>query len=264
MSNGAGLLSGNFIDRAKWSLEKYFMHNFFLYIVAKRLFHIFPFLLPHEKDYFGLKLLLDEGDGLFVDIGANDGVSALSFRRMNSTYSILSFEPNPLQKRSLDRVKTRLERFDFRLCAVGDQVGSVVLSMPTYNGIPLHSGAFCVPEQRNLLEAAFPPRVVRRLKYIEQTVPVIRLDDLHLSPTVVKIDAEGYDLKIIHGMSETIRRCRPVLMVENNPLNIEAITKFLADMDYRIYEYDYPNRRFLPYGGGPTRNVFLTTKQNVC
>ena len=74
-------------DRLKWSIEKYFLHNFYLYFLAKRLFHILPFLLPHEKDYFGLKRLLKEGDGLFVDIGANDGVSALSFRRMNSPHS---------------------------------------------------------------------------------------------------------------------------------------------------------------------------------
>jgi FkbM family methyltransferase len=234
------------------------MHNFLLYFLAKRLFHIFPFLLPHEKDYFGLKLLLKEPEGMFLDVGANDGVSALSFRRINSNYSILSFEPNPMHKASLERIKRRLGRFDFRLCAVGDEPGNVVLSMPTYRGIPLHSGAFCKPEQRRVFESLFPLRIVRRLKYVDRTVPVIRIDDLHLSPTVVKIDAEGYDLKILYGMEETIRRCRPLLMVENNPDSVEAVTSFLGNIGYRVFEYDYRANRFLRYRGGPTRNIFFT------
>src|SRR5690349_3822915 len=108
------------LGRLKWSVERLFMHNFFLYFVTKKAFHVFPFLLPHEKDYFGLKLLLPEGDGLFLDIGANDGVSALSFRRINSTYAIFSVEPNPIQEPSLQRVKRRLKRFEFRLCAAGE------------------------------------------------------------------------------------------------------------------------------------------------
>src|SRR5215831_370500 len=84
------------IGRLKWSVERFFMHNFFLYYYTKKLFHVLPFMLPHEKDYFGLKLLLKPGDGLFLDVGANDGISALSFRHINSSYAILSLEPNPL------------------------------------------------------------------------------------------------------------------------------------------------------------------------
>src|SRR5882672_10492632 len=85
-------------DQLKWSVEHYFMHNFFLYFYSKKMFHVFPFLLPHEKDYFGLQSLLSDGDGLFLDIGANDGVSALSFRSINSRYSILSVEPNAMHR----------------------------------------------------------------------------------------------------------------------------------------------------------------------
>jgi FkbM family methyltransferase len=237
------------------------MHNFFLYFYTKKLFHMVPFLLPHEKDYFGLKLLLKEGDGLFLDIGANDGVSALSFRRINCEYAILSLEPNPLHKRSLERVKARIKRFDFRLCAAGDRSGSVTLTMPTYRGIPNHSGAFCAPEQQAVFEAEFQPDVVRQIKYVTQTVPVIRVDDLHLSPTAVKIDAEGYDLRIVRGMQETIRRCRPILMVENNPSSIDQITALLAEIGYEAREYDYRRNRIIPYSGLRTRNVLFTPVQ---
>jgi len=251
---------GRLVDRAKWSVEPYFMHNFFLYFYAKKLFHVLPFLLPHEKDYFGLKLLLTDGDGLFLDIGANDGVSALSFRSINSTYSILSLEPNAMHRASLQRLKKRLRNFDFRLCAAGDEVTSVTLSTPTYKGVPLHSASFCEPAQRAIFEAEFSIHIARRIKYVTETVPVIKIDDLVLSPTVVKIDAEGYDLKIIRGMEGTIRRCRPILMVENNSLTLKNITEFLEGFGYEVKEYDHQNNRLIRFSGRPTRNVFFTIR----
>src|SRR5262249_45500022 len=162
-----------------------------------------------------LKLLLDDGPGLFLDVGANDGVSALSFRKINSQCSILSLEPNPMHRRSLEGLKRRLNKFDFRLCAAGDKQGWTTLSMPVYRGIPLHSGSFCAPEQREVLEADFPPHIAKQLRYVTRTVPVTRIDDLNVSPTVVKIDVEGYDERTLRGMEETIRRCHPILMVEN-------------------------------------------------
>jgi FkbM family methyltransferase len=248
------------IGRLKWSVERFFMHNFFLYYYTKKLFHVLPFMLPHEKDYFGLKLLLKPGDGLFLDVGANDGISALSFRHINSSYAILSLEPNPLHVPSLEHVKKRIKRFDFRLCAAGDEPGSVVLSVPTYKGIPNHSGAFCDPEQRRVFEAEFPPEMVAKFKYVTRRVQVIRVDDLHLSPTVVKVDAEGYDLRVIKGMEETIRRCHPILMVENNPALVKAVSELLGEWGYQVLEYNHNQNRLIPYSGRRTRNVFFTLK----
>lgn len=248
------------IGRLKWSVERYFMHNFFLYFYTKKLFHVLPFMLPHEKDYFGLKLLIKKGDGLFLDVGANDGISALSFRHINSQYEILSLEPNPLHRPSLERVKRRIKHFDFRMCAAGDEPGSVVLSVPTYKGIPNHSGAFCDPAQRRVFEAEFPPEMVAQFKYVTQTVSVIRIDDLNLSPAVVKIDAEGYDLRVIRGMADTIRRCRPILMVENNPAIVTAVSSLLGEWGYEVLEYDHNHNQLIPYSGRRTRNVFFTLK----
>lgn len=50
------------------------------------------------------------------------------------------------------------------------------------------------------------------------TVPVRRLDDLNFSVVdYIKLDCEGFEYKIIQGAAETIRRCRPVIVVEQKP-----------------------------------------------
>ncbi|MBV9359232.1 MAG: FkbM family methyltransferase, partial [Chloroflexi bacterium] len=89
------------------------------------------------------------------------------------------------------------------------------------------------------------------------------IDDLNLSPTVVKIDAEGYDERILHGMENTLRRCLPILMIENNPINITRIIQYLTGFGYRILQYDHQRRRLLPYAGGATRNVFFTASDEA-
>ena len=44
-----------------------------------------------------------------------------------------------------------------------------------------------------------------------------RLDEWQLAPSFIKIDCEGYELPILRGAVETLRRYRPVLCVEQKP-----------------------------------------------
>lgn len=50
------------------------------------------------------------------------------------------------------------------------------------------------------------------------SVPVRRLDNLDLQTIdYIKIDCEGFEYQIIQGAEQTIRRCRPVVVVEQKP-----------------------------------------------
>jgi len=46
---------------------------------------------------------------------------------------------------------------------------------------------------------------------------MIRVDDLHLSDLdLIKIDVEGFELHVLHGAEDTLRRCKPVVIFEEN------------------------------------------------
>jgi hypothetical protein len=49
-------------------------------------------------------------------------------------------------------------------------------------------------------------------------VQVVRLDNLNLHDiNYIKIDCEGYEYRILQGAEQTIRRCRPVVVIEQKP-----------------------------------------------
>jgi FkbM family methyltransferase len=47
------------------------------------------------------------------------------------------------------------------------------------------------------------------------SIPVYELDEFMVSPSVIKIDVEGMEFKVLHGARETIARSRPVMYVES-------------------------------------------------
>ena len=84
------------INSFKYSLVKFLEKIPYLQFIIYNNLINFKFLLPHDKDYLGLKLLFKKSEvGTFLDIGGNIGLSTLSFRQMGfKNNEILIFEPD--------------------------------------------------------------------------------------------------------------------------------------------------------------------------
>ena len=71
-------------------------------------------------------------------------------------------------------------------------------------------------------------------------VQIQTIDSLNINPSIIKLHLEGYELKALHGATETIRRARPLLMVlaDHNEDGLYKIAHFLMALDkYKIYFY---------------------------
>jgi len=54
-------------------------------------------------------------------------------------------------------------------------------------------------------------------------IQVVRLDNLNMEIVdYIKIDCEGYEYKVIRGAEQTIRRCRPIIVLEQKPHDMYA------------------------------------------
>ena len=174
-----------------------------------------------------------------VDVGANFGYHAL---RMASVVSrdggkVYAFEPDPFNYQLLLKniAENHLEHAVIpHQLACGDQDGEVFLYRDA-NPANFGGAAVLPREDRSLQD-----RLVGR-------VPLRRLDGLlpeELAVHLAKIDVEGYELFVLRGMENILRRHRPAVILEFNSTALgwhgqntgADLLAYLTGLGYGIYD----------------------------
>jgi FkbM family methyltransferase len=158
--------------------------------------------------YEALKREVTPGD-VVVDVGANLGVYSMLFARwVGASGRVYAFEPAPesravlSQHLALNGVSDRVEVIGD---AVSDEAGKATFFAAGCSGeSSLHPG---------VLEHTPGAKAIQ--------VPVTTLDAFclgrNVSPALVKIDIEGYELQAIRGAQTIVQRCSPTFLVELHP-----------------------------------------------
>jgi FkbM family methyltransferase len=137
-----------------------------------------------------------------IDVGANRGYYSYALSKIASR--VEAFEPYPVTAQFARRKLGKNVRL--HEVALSNYSGSATLRVPQCKGnIDVHYGATL--------------KDIPADKYIEVAVRVKTIDQFGFDDIgFIKVDAEGSDMEVIEGARETIRRCRPNLLVELLPL----------------------------------------------
>lgn len=149
--------------------------------------HLLEFLCRRETDA--------------IDIGANDGSYVHYLRR--HARKVIAFEPMPVLARAL-RDKFPGNDVAVEQVALSDREGTVELHMPVVDGVVVTG---CSTISADASETYPASRAIE--------VPMDRLDAVYKGRVgFIKIDVEGHEQAVLDGAVQTIRRCRPRLLVE--------------------------------------------------
>lgn len=149
--------------------------------------------------------------GSFIDVGVNNGQTLLKIASINPSQSYLGFEPNPAcyyYSRNLVRINNLAT---FNLYPVG--LHSEKKMVELYHDKEFASGASILRNFR-----------VNTERYNQiQNVAVMNGDEILLPKqfktiSFIKVDVEGAELEVISGLKETIKRYKPVLLIEILPV----------------------------------------------
>jgi FkbM family methyltransferase len=131
-----------------------------------------------------------------IDVGANYGFYSYFLAKIGK--SIEAFEPLPLCAASISAYRS--PRINVHNVALSSKPGTLRLFTPIINGVPY-------PANSSFSVIAGP--------YESCEVPVRTLDEYSFDDVcLVKIDVEGHELEVLKGAAQTLRRERPVILVE--------------------------------------------------
>ena len=183
-------------------------------------------------------LKYDNRKTTFVDIGSNEGIWSML---LNKTYAdVHSFEPI---KNNFNHLKHNLSNFSnvkIYNSAISDKkeefemVNNVKPVIPDFNcGMTARKENFInAMKLFNNFGSMDIDEYVNESCFFE-TVRSNTLDSYSLSPSLIKIDVENDEIKVLNGAKKTIEKHSPVLYVEDNfkPLS-EKLRDTISSMNY--------------------------------
>lgn len=212
--------------------------------------------IPHESDFRALAAFSDTTSATYLDIGANHGQSVASIRLFKPSVKIVSFEPVENLAKKLHLYYDRDPNWSLRNCGLGAEAGHFILYTPIYNGF-VYDGLASFDKgsamgwlnEKTLFN--FDPK---KLRIREETCNVERLDDQHLSPDFIKIDVQGFEYDALCGGMETLRRCLPVILIEDYGVDTR-VPALVEPLGY--YPFRFQDGKFV--AGAGKLNTFLMT-----
>jgi len=174
--------------------------------------------------------LLDKGN-VFFDIGANIGFfSILAARIVGPTGAVYAFEPVPENASLIEKNAhlNRLDKIKVIKLAVASRTGKEELLLARYAGGAVLKGF------------GIPPDLSGSLTVETSTVDDFLLGQKVRPPDIVKIDVEGAELDVLHGMVDTLRNRGPKLIIEVDDGNeqkceekLKSCREFISGFGYR-------------------------------
>ena len=65
-----------------------------------------------------------------------------------------------------------------------------------------------------------------------------RLDDFHLKPSFIKIDVQGHEYDCIRGSLKTIKKYKPIIMLEYDSKSVVKIYKILTNSQQNLADVE--------------------------
>lgn len=184
------------------------------------------FLKNQYPELFYLKQLISNGN-ISIDIGANLGYySFFLTKHAGNEGKVYAIEPIPLfreilKKNVSPRNQDNLVIYPY---ALGGENKTVNMGIPLEKGV-LHHG-------KTRINADNKNEIIRNYE-VEMKIPDELFSDLNRLD-FIKCDVEGYETKVFHNFTQTIKRFKPVIQSElSGQKNRKEVVNLLTSLGYK-------------------------------
>lgn len=189
--------------------------------------HVDPVLFPLVQEFVA-------ANSIVWDVGANVGLFAVPAATIaGANGRVIAFEPD-----------TWLVQLLRRSALAQSPATAPITVVPTAVASDVGIRTFVLARrsrQANSLEGYGSTQTGGALEAI--TVLSVSLDwllDYYPAPTVLKIDVEGAELEVLQGSSRLFEVARPIVIIEVGSDTAPAVTAFLREHRYELYDGEVP------------------------
>jgi FkbM family methyltransferase len=185
-------------------------------------------------------------DTEFIDIGSNIGTIAIPISNSNICSHIHCIEMDPTTFLLLKENLSTHDNISLYPFAVSDKYELCNVCDITYN-----KGANWIHQSFNnekndnaeLSTYTHPTETVNiQIRNYNTFVHAVPIDSISYNfknrVSVIKIDVEGYETKVIRGAIDTIKKHRPIMIIEIWKQNYHDVCDILSNIYYTIYKID--------------------------
>jgi FkbM family methyltransferase len=184
---------------------------------------------------------LDINGQTIYDIGGNVGIFTMFFARsVGKKGKVITFEPNPqCCNMILEHLKlNNLDNVEVQQIALGKMREKRQLAVRKSE---TGTGSFQEDIKASILQEKGSEIIQVEIDSLDNQIITNNLP----KPDFVKIDVEGLEMDVLHGMSDTIKNCKPMLFIEIHGVdvqrkieNVQRVVKFLIGCEYSIYHVE--------------------------
>jgi FkbM family methyltransferase len=160
--------------------------------------------------------------GIALDVGANEGLYSYALAKLFDR--VEAFEPN--ETASADLRDYNCPKINLHGVALSRSEGAGTLHVPILARGLINVG------YGSLERETLPPSE----NVTTQIVQTRTLDSYGFENVVfIKIDVEGHELQVLEGATETIARCRPIMLLEIKAAARSAVSSSLKDRQFELF-----------------------------
>ncbi len=195
------------------------------------------FKSQHKQDEFIIDYFKGKKDGVFIDVGAHDGITLSNTYVLEKEYDWtgICFEPMPRQYKNLDECRDCIKYN----CAIYDTNGTEKFTLVDYDGYPdMLSGIskdISVKHMAGILSES--SRMGAKLKYIDVKTRILNeiLDEQKIYEIdFLSVDVEGAELKVLSGIDYNKFHIK-VIVFENGE-NTNEVRDFLKTKGFEFHK----------------------------
>ncbi len=249
--------------------EKIFRSNTYLFLISRFLIGKYFSKFIYDSDFKIIKILKKnnffEKNKIILDVGANDGMSYNIIRKFAKTSKIVSFEPEEYNYKRLKKKELKDKFFKCKKVGLSNIKKKQPFFIPFYKDYPISqmAGIDKIGVKNRLKNSLYERNIMKKIVFKNSKIKTDKLDNLKYNPLFIKIDIEGHEYECIQGALKTIKKFKPIIMVEYDRKICDKIFLLIKKFEYEKFVYNKHKKNIEKYNNQKIFNLFFINKKDL-